>query len=115
MGALPAGMTMYGLMLVLAADILEKLQIANYQMVLHADGVSLRVNHQDRGVPVFIYKTASPTADGVNDSIKLWNSMSQDERHSLFLEYWPVEATMDILTRMSVAGIPRTSPPEMLN
>lgn len=95
---LPAGMVQHMLVVVLAADIIQKLEYNDYKFAVCDDGVSVVLpTASGRWAAVCSIPCSSPTNDELESTIAAWNKLSQDERHALFLKYWPAEATVAVI------------------
>lgn len=95
---LPAGMVKHMLVVVLAADIIQKLNYDDYKFAVCDDGVSVVLpTASGRWAAVCSIPCSSPTNDELESTIAAWNKLSQDERHELFLKHWPAEATVAVV------------------
>ena len=96
---LPAGMVKHMLVVVLAADVIQKLNYDDHKFAVCDDGVSVVLpTASGRWAAVCTIPCSSPTNDDLESTIVVWNKLSQDERHALFLKHWPAEATVAVIS-----------------
>jgi hypothetical protein len=96
---LPAGMVKHMLVAVLAADVIQKLNYDDYKFAVLEDGVSVVLpTASGRWAAVCSVPCDNPTNDELESTIAAWNNLPQDERHELFLKYWPHEANVAVVS-----------------